>query len=86
MKAIARAYQWLEELTTGKTKSMAEIAKRDNITDNYVSNLIHLAWLPPKMVKSILDGHPHATTAARKLMLNRDIEPIWENFTIPTTN
>jgi hypothetical protein len=26
---------------------MAEIAARDNVTDNYVSNLIHLAWLPP---------------------------------------
>jgi DNA invertase Pin-like site-specific DNA recombinase len=79
VKAIARAYQWFEELTTGKAKSMAEIAKRENITDNYVSNLIHLAWLPPKLIELILDGHPPATAAARNLMLNRDVEPIWEN-------
>ena len=79
VKAIARAYQWFEELSTGRATSMAEIAKRENITDNYVSNLIHLAWLPPKMMESILDGHPQATAVARKLMLNREIEPIWEN-------
>jgi hypothetical protein len=40
---------------------MAEIATRENITDNYVSNLIHLAWLPPKMVDLVLDGDPQAT-------------------------
>lgn len=53
---------------------MADIAKRENIADNYVSNLTHLAWLPPKMVESILDGDPQAIAVARKLMLNRDID------------
>ena len=32
------------------TRSMAEIAVREGITDNYVSNLIHLAWLSPDLV------------------------------------
>jgi hypothetical protein len=82
VKAIARAWQWFEDLSTGKATSMADVAKRENITDNYVSNLIHLAWLPPKMVESILDGNPQATAVARNLMLKRDIEPIWEN--VPT--
>ena len=79
VKAIARAWQWFEDLSTGRATSMADIAKREGITDNYVSNLIHLAWLPSKMVESILDGHPQATAVARNLMLRRDIEPIWEN-------
>jgi site-specific DNA recombinase len=26
---------------------MAQIASAENVTDNYVSNLIHLAWLSP---------------------------------------
>jgi site-specific DNA recombinase len=50
VKAIARASIWFEQLTTGKSQSMAEIAVRENITDNYVSNLIHLAWLSPDIV------------------------------------
>src|SRR5438552_3730760 len=37
VKAIARASVWFEQLTAGKTQSMAEIAIRENITDNYVS-------------------------------------------------
>jgi site-specific DNA recombinase len=86
VKAIARAWQWFEDLSTGKAASMADIAQREGITDNYVSNLIHLAWLPPKMVESILDGHPQATAGARNLMLKRDIEPIWENVPTAATN
>ena len=50
VKAIARASIWFEQLTAGKSRSIAEIAVREGITDNYVSNLIHLAWLPPDLV------------------------------------
>jgi len=50
VKGDARASIWFEQLTTGNSQSMAEIAVRENITDNYVSNLIHLAWLSPDIV------------------------------------
>jgi site-specific DNA recombinase len=39
---------------------MAKIALRENVTDNYVSKLIHLAWLAPAIVDQILDGDPQA--------------------------
>jgi hypothetical protein len=86
VKAIARAWQWFEDLSTGKAASMADIAQREGITDNYASNLIHLAWLPPKTVESILDGHPQATAVARSLMLKRDVEPVWEDVPTGATN
>jgi hypothetical protein len=65
VKAIARASIWFEQLTAGKSRSMAEIAVREGITDNYVSNLIHLAWLSPDLVSSVLEGDPEATSVAR---------------------
>jgi hypothetical protein len=74
----------LSRLTGGS--GLADIAMRENITDNYVSNLIHLAWLSPGMVEAILDGHPQATIAARNLMLHRNVELIWENVASPATN
>jgi site-specific DNA recombinase len=77
VKAIARASTWFEQLTTGKSQSMAEIAVRENITDNYVSNLIHLAWLSPDLVGRVLDGDPEATTLARASMLTRKSEALW---------
>jgi hypothetical protein len=56
---------------------MAEIAARENITDNYVSNLIHLAWLPPGQVDLILEGDAAATKAVRKSMVTRSVDVIW---------
>ncbi|UPT96048.1 recombinase family protein [Bradyrhizobium barranii subsp. apii] len=77
VKAIARARSWFEQLRTGKAQSMAQIAARENITDNYVSNLIHLAWLPPKQVQQILDGDPAATVLGRNKMRTRTVDPLW---------
>ena len=57
---------------------MAEIAVRENITDNYVSNLIHLAWLSPDIVGLVLDGDPKATALARAAMLTRRSGAVWK--------
>jgi hypothetical protein len=56
---------------------LAEIAVRENITDNYVGNLIHLAWLSPDLVCRVLDGEPEATTLARGDMLTRKSDVLW---------
>jgi hypothetical protein len=57
---------------------MAEIAVRENITDNYVSNLIHLAWLSPDIVGRVLDGDSVATAMARSAMLTRKSDVLWK--------
>jgi DNA invertase Pin-like site-specific DNA recombinase len=77
VKAIARASMWFEQLTTGKSQSMAEIAVRQNVTDNYVSNLIHLAWLSPDVVGRVLEGDTEATALARAAMLTRKSDVLW---------
>src|ERR1700682_548878 len=77
VKAIARASIWFEQLTTGKSQSMARIAIGENITDNYVSNLIHLAWLSPDLVGRVLDGDPEATALGRAAMFSRKSEVLW---------
>jgi hypothetical protein len=77
VKAIARASIWFDQLTKDKSQSMAEIAVRENITDNYVSNLIHLAWLSPDLVGRVLDGDPESTTVARVAMLSRKSDALW---------
>jgi site-specific DNA recombinase len=77
VKAIARASIWFEQLTTCKAQSMAEIAVREDITDNYVSNLIHLAWLSPDLVGRVLEGDLEATASARAAMLTRKSDVLW---------
>ena len=78
VKAIARASIWFEQLATGKSRSMAQIAVGETITDNYVSNLIHLAWLSPDLVGRVLEGDPAATALARGAMLTRKSEALWK--------
>jgi hypothetical protein len=77
VKAIARASIWFEQLTTGKSQSMAQIAIGENITDNYVSNLIHLAWLSPNLVGRVLEGDSEATALAKAAMLTRKSDAVW---------
>ena len=77
VKAIARASVWFDHLATGKSQSVAEIAVRENVTDNYVSNLIHLAWLSPDLVGQVLEGDPEATASARAAMLSRKSDVLW---------
>jgi DNA invertase Pin-like site-specific DNA recombinase len=79
VRAIARAWVWFEQLTQGKAQSMAEIAARENITDNYVSNLIHLAWLSPQQVDLVLDGEPMATEVVREALGSRHANMVWRN-------
>jgi site-specific DNA recombinase len=79
VKAVARAQGWFEQLITGKADSMAQIAIRESITDNYVSNLVHLAWLSPHQVDLILDGDPGATKLVKNSMLTRNVDIMWEN-------
>jgi site-specific DNA recombinase len=56
---------------------MAEIAGREDITDNYVGNLIHLAWLSPDLVGRVLEGDLEATALARAAMLTRKSDVLW---------
>jgi hypothetical protein len=57
---------------------MAQIASAENVTDNYVSNLIHLAWLSPVLAGRVLDSDLVATALARAAMLARKSDVFWE--------
>lgn len=56
LKAVARARLWFDELATGKVTSVADIVKREGLDQGYVSRLLKLAFLPPKVVESIVAG------------------------------
>ena len=62
---------------------MAQIAVRESITDNYVSNLIHLAWLSPQQVDLILEGDPEVTKLAKNSMLTRSVDILWKESAAP---
>ncbi|CAM3762348.1 recombinase family protein [Polynucleobacter brandtiae] len=62
--SIQKGQAWLEQLTSGKAKSLAEIAKAERVTTPYITNTIHRAFLAPDIVRAILNGQqPHTLTA-----------------------
>jgi hypothetical protein len=64
---IARGYRWMEQLTSGKAKSLGEIAANEGITNSHVTWMIYRACLAPEIVKSILDGKQPASFTSESL-------------------
>jgi DNA invertase Pin-like site-specific DNA recombinase len=64
MNGIAKSLEWLNQLTTGKVKSMQEIAEKEGVSSSYVTRSIYRAFLAPDIVRAIMNGTQpaHLTT------------------------
>jgi hypothetical protein len=66
IKLLIKADRLREKLFTGDGASIAEVARRDAISDSSVTRHLRLTFLAPDIVQAILDGrHPPTLTAAR---------------------
>jgi site-specific DNA recombinase len=75
IKAIARGRLWFEELTTGRARSLHELATREGITRRYIRRLVNLAFLSPQLVEAIVQGRqPIALTATRLTELDLPLD------------
>lgn len=54
LAAIGKARRWVQEVANGA--SFAAIALREGKTDRYIRRLTPLAFVPPDMVKDLIDG------------------------------
>ena len=77
VKAVARGHVWFEELTSGQAASISEIARREGVSDRFVSILLNLAFLAPSVVQAIMEGRQPAELTAKGLMFGEEIRPLW---------
>jgi len=56
IRQIAKAHDWFGRLTSGKAKSIKDIAVAEGVTNSYVRKIIHRAFLAPDIVRAILNG------------------------------
>lgn len=56
LKALARAFRWQRMLEDGTYETLLELAKAEKINPSYVSRVLRLTALAPKIVEAILDG------------------------------
>jgi DNA invertase Pin-like site-specific DNA recombinase len=77
IKSIARGFAWFEELATCRAETVMAIAMREHVSDRYVSHLVELAFLSPRIVEQCLNGGRSVRLSAKQLVLETDLAPVW---------
>jgi site-specific DNA recombinase len=54
--ALAKALAWNQALITGTASSMTELGKQEGVTQQYIAQVIKLAFLSPDIMKAIIRG------------------------------
>jgi hypothetical protein len=67
LRAIERARGWMDAILTGKVSSFNEIAATETLAERHVRRLSVLAFLSPKIVRSIADGTAPASLTISRL-------------------
>ncbi len=68
VKLIVRGFRWQRMLYEGKFTSIEDLSAAEKINPSYVSRVLRLAFLSPKVVQTILDGSHPAWLTMRDLM------------------
>ena len=71
------AHRWFEEISTGKSRSLAAIAAREGLSVRYVGRLIRLAFLAPDIVEFIVEGRQPTTLTAEALTRRTELPLSW---------
>jgi site-specific DNA recombinase len=65
--AIAKARQWMDDLTHGRVASFASIARREAKVERHIRRLAPLAFVSPRIISALLDGTAPADLPLTKL-------------------
>ncbi len=68
LKAVARAYRWVNQLQEGKASSIKQIAIAEGYNPRYVAHIMPLAYLAPDITESILSGNQPLTLSLDRLL------------------
>jgi hypothetical protein len=60
VKALARAFRWRKMLDAGVHGTLEDLAAAKRLPPSYVSSILRLTLLAPKIVEAILDGRQRA--------------------------
>lgn len=78
VKAIVQGRSWWNELQTNTEITIADIARREGITDAYVGRIVRLAFFSPTMLKIIIEGTAPAHLTVKRLTAPDAIPARWD--------
>ena len=68
VKLIVRGFRWQRMLYEGKFTSIEDLSAAEKINPSYVSRVLRLSYLSPKIVEAILEGKSPARLTMKNLM------------------
>ncbi|MEM9965980.1 MAG: recombinase family protein [Asticcacaulis sp.] len=77
IRNIARGHVWFQQWLTGAVTSLKDIAVREGLSREHVADIVHLAFLSPAVVQSILEGKQPAELNSRRLLAKDAIPLSW---------
>lgn len=72
------AHRWWQKLVTGRASSITSLAKAERVDASEVSRTITLAFLDPKIVRTILRGTQPPTLTLDALRRARPLPELWD--------
>ncbi len=79
IQTIRHGQDWLDKLTSGKTKSIGELAAEVGITNTAVGNMIHRAFLAPDIIRAIMNGTQPIHVTGDFLKRNAPLPLDWDD-------
>jgi len=76
--AVAKAHRWLNELTSGRLKSISELAEHENEDRNEISRFLPLAFLAPDIVETIIMGRQPVDLTVERLRRISSLPYSWK--------
>ena len=68
VKLLVRGFRWQRMLYEGKFTSIEDLSAAEKINPSYVSRVLRLSYLSPKIVEAILEGKSPARLTMKNLM------------------
>jgi len=77
IETIARGHSWFEEIASGQSATVRDIAKREGVDEGDVSRMMCFAFLAPDIVEAIVDGRQPVELTAERLKRSGGLPLPW---------
>lgn len=78
VRAIANGHLWFKQWCGGEIESLKDIARREGVTPDYVTDVIRLAFLSPGITDAIIRGHQPPDLTLRKVLKLNTLSVNWD--------
>jgi len=77
LKLLRRAHGWRQQLETGSSRTISDLAASNGVTPSYFTRVLRIAYLAPDIVQAIIDGNQPPELTANRLVRVKDLPIDW---------